>query len=43
MQAHTHHLEKLFDCITTKNKLADTFEQLAMGTISPVKALVKYT
>src|SRR5579885_2362313 len=43
VQEHPHHLERLFDCITTKNKLADTFEQLAMGTISPIKTLVKYT
>ena len=34
---------QVFDYVTTQHDLAATFEQLALGTISPAKVLVKYT
>jgi alcohol dehydrogenase len=43
VQEHPHDLERLFDYVSTQNDLIATFEQLAMGTISPIKVLVKYT
>lgn len=42
VQEHPHNLEKLFDYVTTRNELAATFDQLASGTIQPVKVLVSY-
>lgn len=35
-------LEKLFQYETTAHQLIDTFEQLASGSISPIKVLVNY-
>jgi alcohol dehydrogenase len=43
IQQHTTYLEKLFDLHITAAALPATFEQLAEGTIRPVKILVKYT
>jgi len=37
-----HLLETLFEYTTTANELADTFEELAQGAISPVKVFVRY-
>jgi hypothetical protein len=31
--------ERLFDYVTTQNDLAVAFEQLALGTIKPIKIL----
>ena len=42
VQKHSTHLEQLFDYQTTAAELAETFEALASGTISPVKVLVMY-
>jgi len=42
VQEHSHNLESLFAYVTTQKDLIATFEQLALGTISPVKILVSY-
>jgi alcohol dehydrogenase len=42
VQKHSFNLEQLFDYQTTANQLITTFEQLATGTIMPIKVLVKY-
>ncbi len=42
VQEHAHHLEKLFDYATTQHDLAATFEQLALGTLNPMKVVVNY-
>lgn len=42
VQKHPHGLERLFDYVTTRNELAATFDQLASGTITPVKVFVSY-
>jgi alcohol dehydrogenase len=43
VQEQAHDLELIFDYVTTQHDLAATFEQLALGTISPIKVLVRYT
>ena len=42
VQKHPFNLEQLFDYQTTANQLITTFDQLATGTIMPIKVLVKY-
>ena len=42
VQKYPTHLEQLFDYQTTAAELAETFEALASGAISPVKVLVTY-
>jgi alcohol dehydrogenase len=41
-QAHTDTLEHLFNYRTTADNLIATFDQLASGTIAPIKVLVQY-
>ena len=41
-QAHAETLEYLFNYRTTADNLIATFEQLASGTIAPIKVLVQY-
>jgi alcohol dehydrogenase len=42
VREHPVNLEQLFDYQTTAISLTTTFEQLATGTITPIKVLVKY-
>jgi alcohol dehydrogenase len=42
VRQHPHALEQLFDCQTTVDNLAQTFESLAQGMIQPIKVLVRY-
>ena len=42
VQEHPHDLERLFDYVTTQNDLAVAFQQLALGTIKPIKIFVSY-
>ena len=43
VRGHPFNLEQLFDYQTTATNLITTFEQLATGTITPIKVLVQYT
>lgn len=43
VQKHSTNLEQLFDYQTTSDNLANAFANMANGTISPIKILVKYT
>ena len=43
VQEQAHDLELIFDYVITQYDLAATFEQLALGTISPLKVLMRYT
>jgi len=42
VREYPFNLEQLFDYQTTATNLITTFEQLATGTIMPIKVLVKY-
>ena len=42
VQEHHFNLVQLFDYQTWENDFIATFEQLASGTITPIKVLVKY-